>query len=267
MIYVITHKKFTPYFEDKLHYKILHVGLNSNTDESYFNDNNGDNISEKNPFFCELTGLYWIWKDSMEDEMAITGVVHYRRYFTTKTDDLRYTYFNIMPHVLPYEKIEKGLKCADIILPSPEKIFRTVWRSYSDVHSEEDLILLRKSIEEICPDYLKAYDIVMKSHHYYYANMMICRKKTLDAYSSWLFPVLFNLENKIDIDKYRDAYQKRVFGFLSERLLQVWVYHNGLKVKEYPVFNTETKRITIFEKNKCRLQKIASKVKNIIKIS
>ena len=72
MIYVITHKKFTPYFEDKLHYKILHVGLNSNTDESYFNDNNGDNISEKNPFFCELTGLYWIRKADGQDR---TGYV------------------------------------------------------------------------------------------------------------------------------------------------------------------------------------------------
>lgn len=260
MIYIITHKKFTLFFVDEMHYSILHVGSNSNTDKSYFNDNNGDNISEKNPYFCELTGLYWIWKNSIEDEMSITGLVHYRRYFTTRVDDFRYTYFDIMPHVLPYEKIEKGLEYADVILPTPERIYRTVWRSYADVHDETDLILLRETIAEVCPDYLKSYDKVMKMHHYYYANMMICRKKILDAYASWLFPVLFNLESKIDIDKYSDSYQKRVFGFLSERLLQVWVYHNGLKVKEYPVFNTETKRITFFEKNKCRLKKIANKV-------
>lgn len=259
MIYVITHKKFTPFFVDNLHYRILHVGLNGNTDESYLNDNNGDNISEKNPNFCELTGLYWIWKNSVDNEMSITGLVHYRRYFTTRAGDLRYTYFNIMPHMLPYEKIEKGLKHADIILPTPERIYRTVWRSYADVHNEADLVLLRETIAEVCPDYLESYDKVMKSHHYYYANMMICKKKVLDAYAAWLFSVLFNLENKIDIDKYSDSYQKRVFGFLAERLLQVWVYHNGLKAKEYPVFNTETKRITFFEKNKCRLKKIVSK--------
>lgn len=263
MIYIITHKTFNPFFVDEKHYKILHVGLNSDTDEKYLNDNEGNNISEKNPYFCELTGLYWIWKNSTENEESITGLVHYRRYFTTKLGDLLYTYFNIAPHVLPYKRIEKGLKYADIILPTPEKIYRTVWRSYADVHDEEDLILVRKIIAKICPNYLQSFDKVMKGHHYYYANMMLCNKKILDAYSNWLFSILFDLEKKIDITKYSDSYQKRVFGFLSERLLQVWVYHNGLKVKEYPVFNTETKRITFFEKNRCRLKKLWKKLRII----
>lgn len=256
MIYIITHKIFEPYFIDKKHYQVLHVGMNNNLKIDYLRDDTGDNISEKNANFCELTGLYWIWKNGKEKEQDITGLVHYRRYFTTKYGDLLYTYFGKKPEVLSYSQIQKWLNKYDIILPVCEKIYRTVRQSYIDVHNEEDLILTRQSIMEISPEYVKSYDEVMNSHKYYYANMMVCNKKILNAYSEWLFSVLFNLENKIDINKYSDSYQKRVFGFLSERLLQVWVYHNKLSIKEFPVFNTESKRLNILQKNKNRLFKL-----------
>ena len=261
MIYIITHKIFDTYFEDKENYAILHVGQNDNFHCDYLKDNVGDNISSKNSNFCELTGLYWIWKNGKDKKMDITGLVHYRRYFTTFLDDFLYTYFGRKPSVLPFYRIKKTLKKYDIVLPVQEKIFRTVKQSYIDVHNEEDLLLVRESINEVSPDYIKVFDDVMNSHKYYYGNMMICSKQILDSYSEWLFPVLFNLEKKIDINKYSDSYQKRVYGFLSERLLQVWVVHNGLSVKQYPVFNTEERRINIFEKNYNRFNKCLCKLR------
>ena len=82
-------------------------------------------------------------------------------------------------------------------------------------------------------------------------------------YSKKIFKLAFRhtffIEDKIDINKYETAYQGRVFGFLAERLLQVWVLHNKLKVKEYPVYNTEEKNLTFFDKNKIRLKKILKK--------
>ena len=206
--------------------------------------------------FCELTGLYWIWKNGNERYSDITGLVHYRRYFTSRLDDFLYTYFNRRPRVIKYDYIEKCLKKYDIILPVPEKIFRTVKQSYIDVHNEEDLCLTRSVIAEICAEYVDSFDKVMNSHKYYYANMMLCNKQILDEYSQWLFSILFNLEKRIDVDKYSDEYQKRVFGFLAERLLQIWVYHNKLKIKEFPAFNTEARRLSIFEKNKNRFSKL-----------
>ena len=261
MIYIITHKVFDPYFEDKENYKILHVGQNNNFNNDYLKDDIGDNISNKNANFCELTGLYWIWKNGKEKKDDITGLVHYRRYFTTFFGDFLYTYFGRKPNVLSFDKIKNGLKHYDIILPVQEKIIRTVRQSYIDVHNEKDLLLVRESINEVSPDYIKAFDDVMNSHKYYYGNMMICHKQVLDNYSAWLFPVLFNLEKKIDINKYSDSYQKRVYGFLSERLLQVWVVHNGLLVKKYPVFNTEKRRINLFEKNHNRFNKFLCKLR------
>lgn len=255
MIYIITHKIFEPYFNDKEHYQVLHVGLNDESLEEYLRDDTDLNISFKNPNFCELTGLYWIWKNGMEKQKEIAGLVHYRRYFTTKWGDFFYTYFGKKPKILSYGKIQNSMKKYDIILPEPEKIFRTVRQSYIDVHNEEDLLLTRQAIIETSPEYVVSYDTVMDSHKYYYANMMICEKRVLDEYSEWLFSVLFNVERKINIKKYSDSYQKRVFGFLAERLLQVWVLHNNLSVREFPVFNTENRRLNILEKNKSRLIK------------
>ena len=62
--------------------------------------------------------------------------------------------------------------------------------------------------------------------------MMICRKPLFDQYCSWLFPLLFELEGQIDTQGIEDAYQRRLFGFLGERLLNVWVEHLGLSVAE-----------------------------------
>ena len=261
MIYIITHKIFDHYFDDPQHYTVLHVGKNANCREEYLRDDAGDNISGKNPNFCELTGLYWIWKNGKENPEDITGLVHYRRYFTDKISDILYTYFGIRPRVINYNAIQDILKKKDLILPVREKIFRTVEQSYVDVHNKEDLELTRKAIEKVRPEYIDSFDQVMNSHYYYYANMMICRKKVLDEYSQWLFAVMDELENLIDINKYEDNYQKRVFGFLSERLLQVWVIHNGLSVYELPAFNTEQKRITIFEKNYSRLKNLVKRIK------
>ena len=78
-IYVIAHKDFSRKYIDGIR-KVLLVGANRNQPGSYdYKDNCGnDNISDKNKNFCELTGLYWIWKHSHAD---IVGLEHYRRYF------------------------------------------------------------------------------------------------------------------------------------------------------------------------------------------
>ena len=69
-------------------------------------------------------------------------------------------------------------------------------------------------------------------------NMFVMKKTLFDEYCSWMFNILFKLEKRIDISGY-NQYEARVFGFISERLFNVWLENQQLKVKEMPVINLE----------------------------
>ncbi len=75
-IYVMTHKKIEN-LPEKI-YQPLHVGREGKEDLGYPGDHTGEQISSKNPYYCELTGMYWIWKNVSCD---VIGVCHYRRFF------------------------------------------------------------------------------------------------------------------------------------------------------------------------------------------
>lgn len=258
MIYVITHKVFGDELIKDGEYKILHVGANNNCKEKYLRDDTGDNISEKNPHYCELTGLYWMWKNSLEQSSDPIGLVHYRRFFTYKKDDILYTYFGKRPRILTSKDIHKSLESYDVILPVPETIYRTVREFYNDHHNPNDLLTVRKVIERICPEYIESFDNVMDEHYFYYGNMIITSKELLNQYCEWLFSIMNEVEKVIIGSQIADAYQSRIYGFLSERLIQVWVEHNKLKIKTFPVFNTERKRMTVFQKNINRIKHAAA---------
>ena len=254
MIYVITHKIFDDELLNDDEYAVLHVGLNDNCKPTYIRDDLGDNISGKNPYYCELTGLYWIWKNSTESGKEPVGLVHYRRFFTYPIEEFLYTYTGRMPRILKNLDVKKTLKTYDAIMPTPERIFRTVEEFYKDHHNPNDLVTVRNVIEKLYPDYLKTYDEVLHEHYFYFANMIITKKEILDQYCEWLFNIMTEVEKIIIGSEIKDSYQSRIYGFISERLIQVWIEHNALRVKTYPVFNTEKRRTTIFQKNLNRVK-------------
>ncbi len=78
-IIIATHKKYR--MPDDEMYVPVQVGAEGKDDLGYTRDNTGDNISSLNPQFCELTGLYWAWKNLDADYV---GLAHYRRHFRGK---------------------------------------------------------------------------------------------------------------------------------------------------------------------------------------
>lgn len=229
-IFVITHKKCDLKLINS--YSWLFVGMNS-PQKDLLTDSTGDNISNKNPYYCELTGLYWIYKNIRRD---VVGLVHYRRFFVSK-----FSIFGFK--ILSVKKINKILRKYQIILPykailKDNKKVHTVYEQFCLCHHKSDLDATREVIAEIYPDYLESFDQVMNKSEMFMFNMFISKKEILDKYCKRLFDILFELEKRIDIGNY-DNYQKRVFGFISERLLNVWVFKNSLSVCYSPVYNIE----------------------------
>lgn len=254
-VYVITHKPYKSKVRKNDIYSDLLVGAETNTtslvSKDILKDDNGENISNKNKSFCELTGLYWMWKNSTED---IIGLEHYRRYLVKdkKTKEL-----------LDKNTIQKDLQSYDIILPQPliygEKLSagKTAARYFGDCHDPLVWTLCRDIIADDYSDYLQDFDWFSYQLQGYCFNMFIANKNIIDEYCKWLFPILFDLESKIDISKY-DSYNQRMFGFVSERLLNVWLHHNNLTIKEYPVYMTEEPNLfqNLFQKVKNRVGKL-----------
>lgn len=252
-IYIITHKKFEPKLEiPSKDYQVLLVGAASNKQNlnTYLRDDQGENISLKNKNFCELTGIYWIWKNSEE---KIVGVDHYRRYFVKDLKEKR---------LLTEDDVKKYLKNNDIILPQKDPfIFRgkTAAQYFGDCHDPLIWTLCRNIIEKKYPNYLADFDWFSYQKTAYCYNMFISSADLINEYNEWLFDILFSLESQIDIKKY-DSYNQRMYGFVSERLINVWVHHKNLKVKEVPVYFTEHIPVHTKLKNMIKLKILKAKL-------
>lgn len=246
-IYIASHKKVILPSVDG--YIPLQVGAALHDDLGYLKDNSGDNISKKNPNYCELTGLYYIWKNEKAD---IVGLTHYRRYF------FKNIFFTKLDDIINKKEIDKILNKYDIILPKKLFFKKSINEQYKNVHNTDDLEKCGKIIKKKHPEYISSYNKVMKRRYLYGYNMFIMNKSKFDNYMEWLFDILIELESKIDISKY-DDYNKRIYGFLSERLFNVWIEKNNLKIKEIPVYNVEE------SKNKQIVLKITNYIKKIFK--
>ena len=224
---VATHKKY--WMPNDEVYLPIHVGKEGKQDLGYIGDNTGDNISAKNSNYCELTAIYWAWKNLKADYI---GLVHYRRYFT------KHNFRNCekkKQDILLKSDFENILKDVDIIVPDKRKYYIETNRShYNHAHYKKDLDETENIIREIYPEYSIAFDKVMSRTWAHMFNMFVMRKDYFDEYCEWLFAILFELEKRIDISNYTVT-EARVFGFISELLLDVWLETKQIKYKEINV--------------------------------
>lgn len=168
-------------------------------------DDKGDNISSKNREYCELTALYWIWKN---DHSKYAGLCHYRRHF----------------------RLDKAM-CAklvnsdiDVILTIPILNFPNVRSAYVHDHIESDWNVMMDAIKKLHSEYIGTAQDFQNGNFYYAYNMFITRKEIFDDYCAWLFPILLYCEQ--NCVKKENKYQNRYIGFLAERLLSIYFLHN-----------------------------------------
>lgn len=179
-------------------------------------EHDGENIDNLNPWFCELTGLYWIWKNSKED---IVGLEHYRRYFVNQRNQL-----------LSEDEIRTILEANDIICVRANYSYRNppkTWLIKTDKWNEMQKFLI------FCKNYIgqEYYDACIEHLNgdwHALGNMFISRKEVIDKYCSFIFDVLTAY---MEAEKhYGRELPRRIIGYFTEFLFGAWLIYNKMKI-------------------------------------
>lgn len=173
-------------------------------------DDTGDNISNKNKQFCELTALYWIWKNAKED---VVGLCHYRRHFTLPCG---------------WQKIMEENNI-DVILPIPLYVTPTLGDNYRKRHDKKEIDYILDYFKE---HYKEEYDSILsffKGNLYSPCNMFIMKRDVFNEFAGWLFPILEAVV--AHSGQKEDIYQNRYPGFLAERLMSYYFEKNRERYK------------------------------------
>lgn len=244
-------------------------------------DDIGDNISERRMTFCELTVQYWAWKNVDADYY---GLFHYRRFFNfRKFNYPEDPYGSVIDEYinndsakvygLQDENMRSIIDKYDLILPRKRDVStfpeqpKSIWDHWCkapDLH-EEDLKIMLSVIAQMHPDYYQAAKEYLDGHYGYFCAMHIMKKNLFQSYCEWLYPILFKLEEEIDISHYTQEGQRTV-GHLAERLLGIYILQ--LK-KDHPEIKIKELQTVLFQQPKLlpvSLEPVFSKKEKVIPI-
>lgn len=227
MMYIVTHKVCK--LPNISGYVPILVGAAGKSSEGILRDDCGDNIASKNKDYCELTGLYWIWKNTDDD---YKGIVHYRRFFGKSR------WSKSEKDIYSIEDLNEMLNDNDMIVTYTEHIRFSLKEKLIRYHCSEEIYnILRDSVIKIYPQYSDSFDKIMSGNMMAICNMVYSKKDLFNSYCEWLFNILDKAES--EIQNHKINYEPRLYGYLSERLFNVWVYHNKLRCRKLPVINTD----------------------------
>lgn len=211
-ILVACHKADPAIRQDDI-YMPIQVGkaLHPELDLGFRSDDTGDNISDKNGSYCELTALYWAWKNLKDVDYI--GLCHYRRYLDVDLSD-----------------IESVIDENSIILTRPNYTPFSNLMHLTDGTTREDVYILLQYLAKHERRYLStAIDYLFNDNGWIGCNMFISDRRVADGYCSWLFNILRNLESYIKVSPYTRL--KRIYGYLAEVLLPIYCISNNIKIK------------------------------------
>lgn len=202
-------------------------------------DDTGDNISIKNRSYCELTALYWAWKNVDADYY---GFFHYRRYLYPDIVAKRPYRIERKAEIsllnrLGYDSFGDVIQQYDLILPMGENMYIPVREHYAKASFQyrKDLTLTEEIMEELSPEYKPAMEEYLSGTVCYFGNIFIMQRAVFREYCGWLFPVLKEFDKRTDTGGYTPQ-EMRVDGYLAERLLGVYYtrHYSNLRVLKIP---------------------------------
>ena len=208
-------------------------------------DDTGDHVSGQNPALCELSALYWAWKN--DHASSWIGLMHYRRLLDL-TDwmpggpaERRVQMLEVAPWCARIEGWLAGqdgpsgaaaLEACDLVVPRLHVMGQSVAQNYRHAHQPQDWEIAREVIAHDHSGWLGAFDAVAAAPRVRLGNMMLMRRPLFEAYCSWLFDILFKVAARDVPRAHYSPAQARYLGFLAERLLTVYVH--GLMTEANP---------------------------------
>lgn len=224
-MFVVTHKTVGHKYSDTGY---CYIGVSPNAYNADFHDDTYDTISYKNPFYCELTALYWMWKNV---DCTNIGLCHYRRFFVNVANN------EVFP--VSISELDSLLEAADIIVPHVSYLKTTVKKHYEMNVKNNGLDLVCNIISKDDPSYIPYIQKVLNAKECFYCNMFYSNKRIIDRYCTWLFNILGQLEPKVNMAGW-NQYEKRLYGFLAEILFNIWISHEKLSVIQYDYYKTDS---------------------------
>lgn len=238
----------------------IHVGRalqkqdkDSWTFQNLVGDDTGDNISERNPNYCELTAQYWAWKNAIRG-VDYVGFMHYRRHLSfnlhkkyrsnqwglihrKSLDDAYIKDFGLTP-----DTIKSVVEKYDIVTVEPWDVRNAGTKNTYDHYASsdpklhiQDYELALNILREKYPEYTDTIEKYNRSTHGYFTNIFVMKTEIFNDYCQWLFDILFEVEKQSDISKY-DFQEARIYGYISEWLFGIYITHlketKKYKIKE-----------------------------------
>jgi len=228
-ILVAAHKAYRMPVDDV--YLPIHVGKEGKDfDLGFIGDDTGDNISGKNDNYCELTALYWAWKNLKADYV---GLAHYRRHFSFKKKGDKWD------SVLTANEARELCEKYDVIVTNKRRYYiETIYSHYIHSHKKDGLDMVIDIIKNDYPEYAAVCGVVMKRTYAHMFNMFIMKRELFDKYCKWLFEILFKAEKRFDVLGL-PMFEARIFGYFSEVMLDIWLIKNEIEYYECPAIFME----------------------------
>ena len=207
-------------------YTPIHVGraISKFKDEmsEMVGDETGDNISDKNLYYSEMTAQYWVWKNYKDTEYV--GFCHYRRYFGEK---------------ITVENVDNYFTGGtDVVLVGPVFRHYNRWNWLKIFVGSEDLAIMQMVVKKLYPDYYATMSHYANDYVDYPLNMFMCRRELFEKYAEWIFSILFECEKYVKLSPYSRA--RRLYGYLAEFLMPVFFMHNGYKIKTMQFYRKDS---------------------------
>lgn len=216
-LFIVTHKPGQMPCDEV--FQPIHVGRSIspyiNQMADMLGDDTGDNISAKNPQYCEMTAHYWIWKNVHDTEYV--GVCHYRRIFACD---------------ITAGNIDELMADTDVMLVEPSYYLDSVYSYFAKFMGAENMTILSLVMRKHCPDYFETLQRVCDGIKFHPFNMLLCRKPLFDDYCQWMFTILRECEQYIKPSPYTNA--RRALAYMAEMLTGVFFIHRQMRIKPVP---------------------------------